>query len=441
MEKKMNVIFLDLDGVMSPQTECNVIVNSSDPNGMRFSTKAVFALSYIMGEAMLYPKPRIVLSSTWRFEGLEAMQQVWKENRLAGEIYDITSLHAADEAIARGASSAECRAIEIKEWLSRHPEVNKFAILDDEPITDPAISAHVIPIEPKVGLTKDKARDVECLFKRSPYQSLCFNFFDNWLKDYKVEHLVEAVRQELTYTQNTAIPTNEYDVLYILEHVTNLAQKDERLALCYGMGALIVLQVDDKHRKRNYAELCGLLCDIAIHLKERELARMLLRVADGLIDYMRDYSYERIDEKYNRLVKQIDEMPEDEVVDNRLWYMEVLFELRRHWALTEQERYYLYPDEDVLNDEPLPPVGVLYFHDENEVAPEENTYATIDLHKHPIDIDGLIKKIKKMSLTHPAIIIDNFQCIRNPHNKPIKLMLEEFAYGTRLRLLVKFFTK
>lgn len=103
----MKVVFLDIDGVVNckhtAQRHRGYI--GIDPE-----------MAFRVGKIFLYTDAKMVLSSTWR---------LWDESRLevqrqVGEIFDVT----AD-------LNTNWRGKEIRKWLNEHPEVTKYAILDD----------------------------------------------------------------------------------------------------------------------------------------------------------------------------------------------------------------------------------------------------------------------------------------------------------------------
>lgn len=106
------ILFLDIDGVVNcaktAQRHRGVI--GIDPY-----------MAFKVGQIVLETGCEIVLSSTWRL-GKESREEV------ARQVYpfiDITpNLWTPKEKKVRGD--------EIQDWLNRHPEVEKYAILDDD---------------------------------------------------------------------------------------------------------------------------------------------------------------------------------------------------------------------------------------------------------------------------------------------------------------------
>lgn len=78
--EKIKIIFLDLDGVL------NVISQGFDKHGSVFHQHFMDNLKMIIDET----GAKIVISSSWRKNGLIAMQNMWKDRGLAGEVIDVT---------------------------------------------------------------------------------------------------------------------------------------------------------------------------------------------------------------------------------------------------------------------------------------------------------------------------------------------------------------
>lgn len=116
------VIFLDIDGVL------NVSRQGRDKFGSLFHTHFVRNLKYIIQKT----EAKIVISSSWRFNGLEEMQRMWIERKLPGEVIGITPFTAIYEAPDNASFMERCeRGCEIKEWLNANP-VDSYVILDDD---------------------------------------------------------------------------------------------------------------------------------------------------------------------------------------------------------------------------------------------------------------------------------------------------------------------
>ena len=109
----MKVLFLDIDGVLNRDT-------TEEKLGPEFGIYASFMGIDAKLRDMLrnwldaHPNVDVVLSSTWRLD-----ERMAAEVRRQGiDFIDVTR-------------NLKNRATEIDEWLSRHPQVTHYAILDD----------------------------------------------------------------------------------------------------------------------------------------------------------------------------------------------------------------------------------------------------------------------------------------------------------------------
>ena len=432
MSEKLNILFLDFDGVLVSERNARKDLPREDEFGPLFDEECV----QLLRDCHLdLHHVQVVITSTWRYQGLDAMQQMWVQRNMPLPLLDITPLHVADEALLNGADSATCRAIEIRAWLDAHPEVYKFAILDDESISDPRLVEHLIQTNPSIGLS-EHAWKLCNIFARTPYLGLpCRNF----LGDYSLEGLVQHIHDGLLYSNNANIPnltdfTPEEEMGYLMENVSRLAaQGKQQLALCYGLSMIITFQASKFCFWQRHHELLGLLCQIAIDLREKELAKMILRIADGMVDL----NDEDLDNDYNALVWAIDEIPEAEAVDNRLLYFEIMCELRRHWAYSEEERFYAF-DECCQYGYSSPwDCGMFFEIDHEEFcqkrAAEKYDAPIIDGSLHSLDEILTMLNVYKGEVAH--VYLDNIQQIRSTTSIPTKLALREAAYANKLLII------
>jgi hypothetical protein len=121
--EKIKVIFLDIDGVL------NVIPQGYDEFGGIFHSNFVDNLRRIIDET----GAKIVISSTWRFGGLQRMKDMWEFRNLPGEVIDITidCYELVKEGRFEYYDEVE-RGHEIQEWIDTHPNIERFVILDDD---------------------------------------------------------------------------------------------------------------------------------------------------------------------------------------------------------------------------------------------------------------------------------------------------------------------
>jgi hypothetical protein len=132
----MKVLFLDFDGVLN-------VYPSPSRNG-DFHKSACINLEMLLNRV---PELKIVVSSSWRTYGLEAIKDILKANGIdPRRILDVTGHEKSpDERDHRG-YQVEC-------WLKRHPKVKHFAIVDDH---DDFIPLHdkLVQTKPSIGLSQ-----------------------------------------------------------------------------------------------------------------------------------------------------------------------------------------------------------------------------------------------------------------------------------------------
>lgn len=120
MEDK--IIFLDIDGVL------NVIAQGRDEFGAIFHKHFEDNLSWIIEQT----GAKIVITSSWRIDGLKRMQEMWKKRGLAGEVIGITPNEFT--LVKRGLFrfyDQICRGHEIQQWIDDH-NVKCYCIIDDD---------------------------------------------------------------------------------------------------------------------------------------------------------------------------------------------------------------------------------------------------------------------------------------------------------------------
>ena len=160
-----SILFLDIDGVLNTERQHDRCVNEGivpvDNFGYAFDPEAVANLKRIVNET----GADIVISSSWKLWGLDAMQRMWTRRGLPGKVIDITPNTESDEMlISIDLSYMDIPAIkgsEIKEWLSSNgQQVPQYAILDDLPDLLPEQESHFVQTDPRIGITEDDAEQV-----------------------------------------------------------------------------------------------------------------------------------------------------------------------------------------------------------------------------------------------------------------------------------------
>ncbi len=139
MNNKLNIIFLDIDGVLN-----NKSTDEYAPTGcIGIMDEKVELLRQIIDRT----GAKVVLSSDWRFEkDKNTKDYIYLTNKLNNyniKIYDVTP----DIKWSK-------RGHEILEWLNVH-KIDGWVVLDDIDFSDfynPEFSPHVIITDPEVGL-------------------------------------------------------------------------------------------------------------------------------------------------------------------------------------------------------------------------------------------------------------------------------------------------
>jgi len=130
----LKVLFLDLDGVINSRSSTDFRNNlwPVDPY-----------MAFMVGKIQLDTGCVVVLSSAWRLhpKGIEAANKIV-------DIYDRTPFLSGN------------RGSEIQAWLDKHPEVEKYAILDDDSDMLESQLPNFFKTTFEYGLTEDIARKV-----------------------------------------------------------------------------------------------------------------------------------------------------------------------------------------------------------------------------------------------------------------------------------------
>lgn len=136
----MKVLFLDIDGVV------NCVTTAQRHRGA-IGIDPYMAL--LVDRIIHATGCDVVLSSTWR---------LWEKSREEVEKQVCKFIDITKSMPLKGGAEMHERGKEIAEWLSRHPEVERYAILDD--------SCDFMPEQPlfktswSTGLTQEIANEV-----------------------------------------------------------------------------------------------------------------------------------------------------------------------------------------------------------------------------------------------------------------------------------------
>ena len=162
---KEKYLFLDFDGVLNTGSYSKQIkregIDPFDEYGAMFDPEAIANLKHIVDQT----RCKIVLSTTWRNEGIMRMRELWEERDLPGEIYSMTpillsiSFQDTVNGDIMGSSLRGAKALEIKAWLFQYAGRDyRYVILDDEDYFFPQQQEHLVLTDEKDGLTKRKAQ-------------------------------------------------------------------------------------------------------------------------------------------------------------------------------------------------------------------------------------------------------------------------------------------
>lgn len=177
-DKSRPLVFLDFDGVLNTERHFAELKGKGlpfkDKYGPKFDLIAVENLRKIIDTT----EARIVVSSSWRYMGLEDLQRMWHDRDLPGKIVDITPLYMYDDKLLETDLSeldeitadmfCSSRGNEIKacfeEVLRVDADTQRYVILDDLKDVLPEQEDHFIRINPIVGITEEDAeRAIEIL--------------------------------------------------------------------------------------------------------------------------------------------------------------------------------------------------------------------------------------------------------------------------------------
>ena len=152
-------LFLDFDGVLNTEFYQDLLMSQGKPfrdkHGPFFDTVAVEQLKRVIDST----HADIVIESSWKYLGLEAMQYMWKNRKLPGRVIDITpSIVSASWSSNNDIFSLDARqskGIEIDFWLFENTVKDvRYVIIDDEYVVFDTQLPRFILTNPFDGLTE-----------------------------------------------------------------------------------------------------------------------------------------------------------------------------------------------------------------------------------------------------------------------------------------------
>lgn len=158
------IIFLDFDGVLNTEHHQRQLLYErkawQDKYGTCFDPEAVKQLQTIVDMT----HADIVIESSWKYLGLEAMQEMWQDRQLPGRVIDITPSVVSDSLLLSAdleqtsPSALHCKGAEIASWLNDNCMENaSYVIIDDEYVILESQLPHLVLTNPYDGLTEELA--------------------------------------------------------------------------------------------------------------------------------------------------------------------------------------------------------------------------------------------------------------------------------------------
>jgi hypothetical protein len=152
-------LFLDFDGVLNSEFYQDLLMSQGEPcrdkHGPFFDPLAVEQLKRVVDST----HADIVIESSWKYLGLEAMQDMWTDRRLPGRMIDITpsivSASWSSDIKSFGLDVRQSKGIEIDFWLFENTLADaRYVIIDDEYVILDSQLPHFILTNPFDGLTE-----------------------------------------------------------------------------------------------------------------------------------------------------------------------------------------------------------------------------------------------------------------------------------------------
>lgn len=158
------IIFLDFDGVLNTEHYQRLLYHEGKPlddeYGPFFDPDATEQLRRIVDAT----QADIVIESSWKYLGIEAMQELWMARQMPGKVIDITPSAVSDNWLLTAdlddlsPAKGHCKGMEIASWLSDNATQEvRYVIIDDEYVILDSQVSHFILTNPYEGLTDVQA--------------------------------------------------------------------------------------------------------------------------------------------------------------------------------------------------------------------------------------------------------------------------------------------
>lgn len=162
-------IFLDFDGVLNTENNIKALrehgLALSDKYGYYFDNKAVANLATIIENT----NAEIIISSSWKVDGLDIMKKMWVERNLPGKVIDITpsDLLGSQEIDFSNPNFLAGRGREIQQWIQQNGSTkDRYVILDDLDDMLQSQKQFFIQVNPQIGITLKDAEEAVKILNR-----------------------------------------------------------------------------------------------------------------------------------------------------------------------------------------------------------------------------------------------------------------------------------
>lgn len=282
-------IFLDFDGVLNTEQHISCLkaegLPISNKYGYVFDPDAVDNLAAIVEKT----EAEIVITSSWRIEGLETMQQLWLDLELPGVIAGITPFEGV-EIDANTPDTCAGRGNEIDLWLKEHcAEEDRYVIIDDVDDVLPHQKSFFVQTDPYVGITDyDYHAAVKILNRLGPaydnYRNQFIAQFGGATSDLLTQLFINAIKcaekgdlEEAVAIMNDAIVFLRYsrigdEVIYIYGFYCEIcldANRYSRAKILFDLGLSRINQLKESEQNTSeYEDYMNMFLPLQTRIEE-----------------------------------------------------------------------------------------------------------------------------------------------------------------------------
>lgn len=169
----MKVIFLDFDGVMNSERNLERLQHQEKDTEDEFGT--VFDPGCVdnLRELIDRTGAKVVLITSWKRYGEEAMRRLWEGRNMPGEMIGITPNDVPGPTVECDENgmlpegfnlfSLSSKGREIEVWMEREGVLDAYVILDDWPDFTEEQAPHYIRTDAYIGLTEKDVKRAEAI--------------------------------------------------------------------------------------------------------------------------------------------------------------------------------------------------------------------------------------------------------------------------------------